>query len=219
MVSKMSSALKSRGQEHNCVNAFNYLLPEHIVSKLCDATTQHLVNNDNDPLEDTAEYYEFIATKMLRSRFRMSTSQAFEIMKGEAKKHKFALMDLSRYEAIVHCTGYPTTADELDTSLNTADTWAQERRKFRSFAEFEKIFFQRSIEIMLNKHNGKLVVDDELIASKSVDVELKCVSQRKQGKEGPIADCISCSLAWPSRYCFSLPYNYGKYVIRAIGCT
>ena len=82
----------------------------------------------------------------------------------------------------------------MDTSLNTADTWAQEKRKFRSFADFEKIFFQRSIEIFLNKKNGKLVVDDELISSKSVDVELKCVSQRKQGKEGPVADCISCSL-------------------------
>jgi len=194
MVSSMASALKSRGQEHNCVNAFKYLLPEHIVSKLRDATTQHLVNTDNDPIEDTAEYYEFIATKMLRSRFKMSTSRAFRVMEGEAKTHKFVLMDQSRYNAIVHCTGYPTTADELDTSLNTADTWGQEKRKFRSFADFEKIFFERSIAILLNKKNGKLVVDDELISSKSVDVELKCVSQRKQGKEGPVADCISCSL-------------------------
>ena len=194
MVSSMASALKSRGQEHNCVNAFKYLLPEHIVSKLLDATTQHLVNTDNDPIEDTAEYYEFIATKMLRSRFKMSDSRAFRVMEGESKTHKFVLMDQSRYNAIVHCTGYPTTADELDTSLNTADTWGQEKRKFRSFADFEKIFFERSIAIFLNKKNGKLVVDDELISSKSVDVELKCVSQRKQGKEGPVADCISCSL-------------------------
>lgn len=40
-----------------------------------------------------------------------------------------------------------------------------------------------------------LVVNDELIASKSVDIESeKCVNQRKQYKVGPVVDYISCSL-------------------------
>ena len=39
-----------------------------------------------------------------------------------------------------------------------------------------------------------MVVDDELIASKPDDVELKCVSERKQDKEGSVADCIAYSL-------------------------
>ena len=116
------------------------------MSKLRDASTQHLVNTENDPIEDSAEYYEFIATKILRSRFRMFTSQAFELMKDKAKKENFELMILDRYEAIMNCTGYLTTADELDGSKITYDTWSQEKRKFRSFTEFENIFFARSVE-------------------------------------------------------------------------
>ena len=42
--------------------------------------------------------------------------------------------------------------------------------------------------------SGRLVVDNELIASKSDDVELKIVSERKQVKEGPVSYCIACSL-------------------------
>ena len=193
MVTSMSSALKSRGQAINCVNAFTYLLPVNVISKLSDATTQHLVAKDCDKIEND-EYYEFIATKMLRSRHKVSTYQAFVKMKDESIKHGFDLMEYARYQSINNCTGYPTKSDELDRTKRTSKTWSQEKRKFRSFSEFERIFFERSVDTFLNKSNGKLVVDDELISSKSVDVELKCVSERKQGKEGPVSDCISCSL-------------------------
>lgn len=47
---------------------------------------------------------------------------------------------------------------------------------------------------MLNNNNGKLLVDTQPIVSKSVDVELKCNSQCKQGKEGHIVDCIAYSI-------------------------
>lgn len=79
------SALESRGQEHNCVNDFNYLLPKDIISKLSDATTQHLVNTDNALIKETVENYEFIATKILISQFIIATTQAFESMKGASK--------------------------------------------------------------------------------------------------------------------------------------
>lgn len=75
MVLSMSSALNSRGQDHNYVNVFSYLLPEDIINKLRDADTQHLVNAYNNPVEEIVEYFHLIATKMLRSRFRMSTSR------------------------------------------------------------------------------------------------------------------------------------------------
>ena len=38
-----------------------------------------------------------------------------------------------------------------------------------------------------------MVVDDELISSRASDVETKTISNRKTGKEGPVADCIACS--------------------------
>jgi hypothetical protein len=40
-----------------------------------------------------------------------------------------------------------------------------------------------------------LVVDDELISSRANDVELKTVSSRKSGKDGPVSDCLSNSLS------------------------
>ena len=58
----------------------------------------------------------------------------------------------------------------------------------------EKFFFERSIKTLLNRSNGSLVIDDELISSRAKDVESKTVSNRKAGKEGPVSDCLACSL-------------------------
>ena len=46
----------------------------------------------------------------------------------------------------------------------------------------------------MKMRSGCLVVDDTLISSKSYDVELKCVSERKQSKEDAVTDCVACSL-------------------------
>lgn len=47
--------------------------------------------------------------------------------------------------------------------------------------------------MLLNKRNGVVVVDDELVASRAKDVEVKTVSPRKSGKDGPVSDCLSDS--------------------------
>lgn len=44
------------------------------------------------------------------------------------------------------------------------------------------------------KRNGKLVVGNELILSKPMDVEMECVSERKEGKEGHVTGYITLSL-------------------------
>lgn len=60
-------------------------------------------------------------------------------MKGVTKWNSFALMNMSRYKSIVHCIGYPTTADELDTSINTTDTWTQKQDTSSNHSQsFEK---------------------------------------------------------------------------------
>ena len=54
--------------------------------------------------------------------------------------------------------------------------------------------FAPSIKLTLNKKNGELVLDDELIGShRSSDVECKTLSYRKAGKEGPVVDAIADS--------------------------
>ena len=72
---------------------------------------------------------------------------------------------------------------------------ATRKKQFRSCVELEKIIFKRSVDTFLNKTNGQLVVDDELIALKSRDVESKYVTKRKKGKEGFVTDCVACSLS------------------------
>ena len=46
----------------------------------------------------------------------------------------------------------------------------------------------------MNRTNGSLIIDDELISSRAKDVESKTVSNRKAGKEGPVSNCLACSL-------------------------
>ena len=195
MVKAMTSALTSRGLPLNRVNAFMYLLPTGVISKLADSTTQHLIANGLEQIRDNREYYQFLATKMLRSRFRMSSPAAFLSMENLSKFHQFDLMDLKRYNEILGSSGYPNTPNEIDTTKRESNSWQQEKRQFRSFVELEKIIFERTVDTFLNKKNGQLVVDDELIASKSKDVESKYVTKRKKGKEGPVTDCVACSLS------------------------
>jgi len=61
--------------------------------------------------------------------------------------------------------------------------------------DLEACIFQRSVEILLNRQNGAIVVDDELIASRASDLECKIVSPRKKGKEGPVTDNVACSVS------------------------
>ena len=63
----------------------------------------------------------------------------------------------------------------------------------RNLEPLEKDFFSRSVMILLNRDNGSLLIDDELISSRASDVEQRTVSERKSGKEGPVSNCIACS--------------------------
>ena len=58
----------------------------------------------------------------------------------------------------------------------------------------EVMFFEQAMKFLFNTKDGSFVVDDELVASRAGDVEPKTVSQRKTGKEGPVADCMADSL-------------------------
>jgi hypothetical protein len=50
--------------------------------------------------------------------------------------------------------------------------------------------FERSKNIIFESRYGCYVLDDELVASKAADVEVKTLSTRKSGKEGSTADII-----------------------------
>ena len=51
--------------------------------------------------------------------------------------------------------------------------------------------FEPSIEILLNKKSGELVLDDQLVGSHAADVKSQNHSEGKAGKDGPVADAIA----------------------------
>ena len=63
----------------------------------------------------------------------------------------------------------------------------------RELEPLEKVIFTQSIDTLMHRCNAHLVTDDELIGSRAKDAKRKTVSNRKAGKEGPVADCVACS--------------------------
>lgn len=47
-----------------------------------------------------------------------------------------------------------------------------------------------SVHYFFNRDYGCYIFDDELLASKAIDVELQMLSDRKAGGEGPTLDCL-----------------------------
>ena len=75
------------------------------------------------------------------------------------------------------------------------DTWFRGNHVLNKLRPIEEEIFKPSVQLFLNKKNGVVVVDDELIGSRAQDVEMKILSYRKADKEGPVADCLVDSFA------------------------
>jgi hypothetical protein len=102
------------------------------------------------------------------------------------------LTSQSRYVDIIpRFRGYDVAGRSGEDSLE--DTWMQDKNRLRNLEELEEKMFAPSIKLIMNKKNGELVLDDELIGSRSSDVECKTLSYRKAGKEGPVVDAIADS--------------------------
>ncbi|KAG7345273.1 hypothetical protein IV203_032804 [Nitzschia inconspicua] len=87
------------------------------------------------------------------------------------------------------------------TGCDEQEQWMEQGSLLKHMNDIEVTIFQRSVETLVNHRNGCIVVDDELIASRATDVEQKVVSNRKRGKEGPVADCVACFL---TSICFGM---------------
>ena len=59
----------------------------------------------------------------------------------------------------------------------------------RNIHKLENLAFQKIAQDLINK-KGYLVAGDDLISSRATDVEVKTISNRKTGNEGPISDCV-----------------------------
>lgn len=192
LASSMSARLASQGLEVSSVNVYKQLLSEIAVHLILDSTNEQLTLKGH-PAATSSEYRRFLHHKTLASRFNISLDLFWtEFMPFLSQKHGFALMDLTRFRALLRCTcGFSVQGR---TGNNDEDTWFQGNRLLRNLEDVEKAVFQPTVQLCLNKESGVLVVDDELIGSRAQDVELKSLSYRKADKEGPVADCVADSI-------------------------
>ena len=117
---------------------------------------------------------------------------AFETMNQITAVEGIKLMKQGRFTSIEHCLAAMDKEEFIPEEGR--DVWRQSNTKSRLYENIENMIYMNSVNILLNKKSGSLVVDDELIASKAKDVECKTLSSCKKGKEGSSVDCLSCSL-------------------------
>ena len=111
-------------------------------------------------------------------------------MKENAKHNEFILLDVDRYENIYSCIrGCVLNGHDKDFSDEV--TWMRRGVLLRHFEPLEKELFVHAVESLLNKSNGHLVTDDELIGLQANDVDRKSLSYRKAGEEGQVYCLVS----------------------------
>jgi hypothetical protein len=78
---------------------------------------------------------------------------------------------------------------------DTDQTWFQKKNCLQKLEELEKLMFQPTLDIIMNRKCGEVVLDDELIGSRACDVNQarQTHSLRKAGKDGVVADCFACA--------------------------
>ena len=191
MADSVTSTLSKKGLPVTSHNILSHLLSDIALLKIIEYTNEELVIMGH-PITNLTEFKQFIGTRWLRSRLRVSPTLAFAKMKETAKFNGFLLMDISRYNNIYACIrGFSMKGRHKD--FNDEVTWMRHGALLRNLAPLEQELFVRSVETLLNRKDCNLVIDDELIGSRAKDVESKSLSHRKAGKEGPTSDAIACS--------------------------
>eukprot|EP00984_Skeletonema_dohrnii_P027846 scaffold17539_cov76-Skeletonema_dohrnii-CCMP3373.AAC.1 len=190
-VASVERHLNQSGREINTTNIITSLVSDATFLNLSNHTSEALVKRGlrrTNPIE----MQTFLATKLLRSRFRMSTKMAWTtVLSSIAKANGFELMDMSRYNNILTCIrGYGISNRSGD---NGTDVWIQRKNMLRNLNPIEVQMFNTSANLLFNKKDGRIVVDDELVSSRAKDVETKTISDKKAGNEGTIADQVSDS--------------------------
>jgi hypothetical protein len=166
----LNCELASRGKNVTSVNTFEFLVGEHSFNTLVDYTTQCLIKR-NKHATNPNEFREFIATRILRSRLRVSSKRAFELLDFTAIQNGFICMSQERYTDIMSCIrGY----DVLRRVGSDEDEfWLRQDNLMPHLHPLEVSMFQNSVKTLLNRESGYLVIDDELVASRASDVKLK----------------------------------------------
>ena len=76
------------------------MLSEAVILKVVEYTTKYLVKFEHDSTS-IREYQKFLATRWLRSRFRLGLEQTYVTMSDIAKREGFLLLDITRYQHLL----------------------------------------------------------------------------------------------------------------------
>jgi hypothetical protein len=186
----MTRHLREHGRDTTASESLEVLLSGEAVEMLVRHTTAALVKRDLAPTNGM-EMKRFLAHTLLRSRYRVSTSLAWEMMGTEATRQGITLMDQKRYNNLLTCLrGYALAGREGDDGN---DSWMRRKNLLRRLNPLERAMYKNTMALLFNYKNGVFVLDDELQAWRG-DAENKMVSARKTGKQGIPADCLADSL-------------------------
>ena len=186
----MQNHLSNNGFGVDFVSTFNALLTAPAINILVECTSQELVSKGYERT-NANEMLKFLATKFLQSRIHVQSDVAWsDYLEPLAVRYNFQLMEITRFNRMLNSIrGFDIDKRNADNN----DTWMQRKNFLRHLAELETAIFKPSVNILLNKKNGIIVTDDELLGSKANDVETKNLSNRKLGGKGPVSDCVADS--------------------------
>ena len=186
----MEASLRQSGAPNDLLHRYLKLFPNSVMEKIVEYTNQELARRQL-PRTSNDELRQMIMLSWARSMYGFSTGKLWaNEFAAHAQKHKFVLPDEARFTSLLSSIrGFPVTGRHGDST----QTWNKSNTNFKKFREIEHDLFAASVEILLYKKNGTIVIDDELIGCRASDVEKKTLSKRKRGKDGPVADCVACS--------------------------
>eukprot|EP00956_Cyclotella_meneghiniana_P023507 scaffold45852_cov83-Cyclotella_meneghiniana.AAC.1 len=195
MADRVSTHCLRYGIDNEDAAVFTALFSNTAVEKIRLHTTEQLIKRGHDAIPTIMEMHQFFGTMFIRSRFRMSNDMFFDSFGALIEsKYKVILMKKDRYIAILQCLrGYEVAGRCGDD--DEGGTWFQKKNRLRKLEDLEELMFQPTLDIIMNRKSGEVVLDDELIGSRARDVNQarQTHSLRKAGKDGIVADCFACA--------------------------
>jgi hypothetical protein len=173
--------------ECNEINIF-HLLFSNAFDSLLEYTNDSLNEKKLLPLS-YGEFRKFMGTLLLSSVINTSVEKSWSLM-GSLTKDKH--MPRERFvQILTNLRGFDMRRRIINSS---SARWIDQRNTLDHLHLLEKKIFEHSIEFFFDSSYSCLVLDDEMIGSKALNVETKIVSDCKAAGEGPTCDCICDSL-------------------------
>jgi hypothetical protein len=181
---RFSDKLRVNLLEPTELNVFSLLISPALEDIL--EYTNESINVTSCTPVSPSEFRRFLGTLLLSATFTLSMDHTFVLMETLTAGSN---CKLDRFREILHnLKGYECSTR---STVGSQGRWDDQRNLLHNPHPLEHFFFERSINFFFDRENGCYVYDDELIASKAIDVELRTLSDRKTSGEGPTVDCLA----------------------------